>query len=384
MIRPAGQHRADADTVGSVIYRGVVRPGLLALSRRDPEVAHEWLIQRLAMVARHPGLTRLLAMAAGASRPEGGREVFGLRFPNPIGLAAGFDKNGAALPALAALGFGFLEAGTVTRHPQRGQPRPRIWRYAGQQALINAMGFPNWGADAVAALQAVRPQVPVPVGWNLSKSMTTPLEETAEDICASLRALHPYADYFVVNVSSPNTPGLRDLHGRRELTELLHAVGMQARRLAASAGLTRARPVLLKISPDLQPAQLDSVIEVAVAAGIAGIIATNTTLERGLVSGAIPDRGGVSGRPLHTCAVSMVRHLVAELDGRLPVVGVGGISSPETALRMLDVGASLVQIFTGLIFEGPWLIRRLRRATRSWSSTDGVTADVAYNPLRPL
>jgi dihydroorotate dehydrogenase len=349
-----------------VIYRRTLRPALFTWSRADPECAHELAVRNLARISRHPALVRAMSALLRTSHRAGAREVFGVRFPGPVGLAAGFDKNGAGLPALAALGFGFLEAGTVTRHAQPGHPRPRTWRYARRQSLVNAMGFPNNGAATVAAAQRRRAPVPVPVGWNVSKSMTTPVEEAAQDICESVRLLHPFADFFIVNVSSPNTPGLRRLEGRDHLEALLRAVGAELDAIARPAS---PRPLLVKISPDLTPSQLDDVVDVALATGIAGIVATNTSVDRRalLAPQRVPDRGGVSGRALADRSLVTVRHLAAAADGRLAIVGAGGIDSPDAAQRMLDAGASLVEVYTGLIYQGPSLVRRIDRRVRdSW------------------
>jgi dihydroorotate dehydrogenase len=273
------------------------------------------------------------------------------------------DKNGVALPGWAALGFGHVEVGTVTRHPQPGNPRPRVYRLPASGALINRMGFNNRGADALAArLRALGP-LPVPLGISIGKSKVTPVEEAVDDYRASLRALYPFGDYFAVNVSSPNTPGLRGLQDRAQLADLL--AGLRAE--ADSLGGQR-KPLLVKIAPDLTDHAVAEVLEVCSSHGVAGLIATNTTLSRdGLdpsdaVTGAEP--GGLSGRPLAERARAVVAFAHHETGGALPIVGVGGITGPDDAARMLDAGASLVQLYTGFIYAGPWLVRSISRAAR--------------------
>jgi dihydroorotate dehydrogenase len=265
------------------------------------------------------------------------------------------DKDGRALPTWPALGFGFVEVGTVTRHPQPGNPKPRLFRLPASGALINRMGFNNQGAAALADRLAAGGRPPVPLGISLGKSKVTPVAEAVEDYLASLRLLRPYADYLAVNISSPNTPGLRSLQGRDQLTELLAA-------LIAEAGRT---PVLIKIAPDLSDHAVGEVLEVCGAHGVAGLIATNTTLSRDGLASAETDlgteAGGLSGRPLTERALKVVDFVHRESGGALPVIGVGGIMAPDDALRLLDAGASLVQVYTGFIYRGPGLVRAVNR-----------------------
>ena len=349
-----------------LIYRSTLRPAAFTFSRGDPERAHDAVLRQLAYISRHPALVRALAAASGAEKLHGTRELFGLQFRSPIGLAAGFDKNGLALPALAALGFGFLEAGGVTQHRQPGHPRPRIWRYARDEALINAMGFPNHGSEAVAAALRRAPRPDIPVGWNVAKSMVTPLDDAADDYCATITALHPYADFFVLNVSSPNTPGLRGLQDRDALDQLLTRITLHLEGLRTQTRVEKRRPLLVKIAPDVTDAELDDIVAVVLDSGIDGIVATNTSVQRHLLRSAEPvDRGGLSGRAIHHLSVEVVRKLSARLAGRIPIIGVGGVSDVATAQHMLDAGASLVQVYTGLIYQGPGLVRRLNRALRA-------------------
>jgi dihydroorotate dehydrogenase len=349
-----------------MLYRRAVRPLLFARDR-DPETVHGEVLRLLAGISRSPALTRALALVGGglvgaARDPRLERQVFGLRFPNPIGLAAGFDKNGVAAPALAALGFGFVEIGTVTRLPQAGNPRPRLFRLPADGALINRMGFNNAGAAAVAAQLARLPRPGVPLGVSLGKSRATPLEEAEGDYLSALELLYPYADYFAINVSSPNTPGLRALQERARLDALLAALTGRLGALEAAEGRTRGRPLLVKVSPDLEGAALTDVVEVCLARGVDGLIATNTTLGREGLSASVTQEGGLSGRPLHARAVGAVGRLRALAGERLPIVGCGGVSTPDDAMRMLDAGATLLQLYTGFIYEGPGLAPRLARA----------------------
>ena len=352
------------------MYRTLVRRALFAYSRGDPERAHDLSIGLLERAGDDGHALTAIRRSCRVPADDGrGKAVFGLWFPNPVGLAAGFDKNGRALPAFAAMGFGFVEAGTVTRFAQAGKDRPRIFRFPQDSALINRMGFPNRGSDAVAAAAARAHSLPVPLGWNIGKSLVTPLEEATDDYLYTLRALYPHGDFFTLNVSSPNTPGLRDLQNKQALDELLSAVMAETTRLTADGAAPK--PVLLKITPDLSEAGLDDVVEVAVNRGIAGIIATNTTLGRDGLSHRTGEVGGLSGRPLAARSLATVTSLARRLDGRLPIVGVGGIHSPKAADRMLDAGASLVQLYTGFIFEGPQLIRDINARVRErWLGPD--------------
>lgn len=348
-----------------MLYRHLLRPALFRLDR-DPEDAHERVLDWLAYVSRHPALTRALAVATGAGGECGVRDIFGLRFPNPVGLAAGLDKNGVAVPALAALGFGFVEIGTITASAQPGNPRPRLFRLPSEEALINRMGFNNQGAEWVAAHLARSARVGVPVGISLGKSKITPLDEATGDYLRSLDLLYPFGDYFAVNVSSPNTPGLRALQERDRLDELVRALVERLRLRATREGRSGAKSLLVKVAPDLDEAALDELVEVCLGAGVRGLIAVNTTVSREGLSSAVPGKlreeaGGLSGRPLRARALEVVRRLHAKAGDRLPIIGCGGIFTTDDARRMLDAGASLVQVYTGFIYEGPGLPRRLAR-----------------------
>ncbi|HEX6797707.1 MAG TPA: quinone-dependent dihydroorotate dehydrogenase [Ktedonobacterales bacterium] len=353
-----------------MLYRRVLRPALFRASSGDPEAIHERVLALLARVSRSPAATAALARAAALAVPgsqAAPREVFGLRFPNPVGLAAGFDKNAIAVPALAALGFGFVEIGTITAQPQPGNPRPRLFRLAEDAALINRMGFNNAGAAAVAARLAQLPRLPVPLGISLGKSKVTPLDEAVGDYLDSLDRLYLYGDYFAVNISSPNTPGLRALHERDRLDVLLAALTARLRERTVAEGRSAPRPLLVKVAPDLDDAALEEVVDVALARGVSGLIAVNTTVAREGMGLRAPEyllneTGGLSGRPLFARALAVVTRLHALAGGRLPIVGCGGIFTPDDARRMLDAGASLVQLYTGFIYEGPMVARRIARA----------------------
>jgi len=348
------------------IYRHLLRPALFNVAGRDADAIHERVLGMLARVSESPRLTRGLARFAALAWPGDlgrPREVFGLHFPHPVGLAAGFDKNARAVPALAALGFGFIEIGTITQHAQPGNPRPRLFRLPSDQALINRMGFNNDGADAIAKRLARQPEATVPLGISLGKSKVTPLEDAVADYLASLDRLYPWADYFAVNVSSPNTPGLRALQERDRLDALLAA--LQARlRERAEMESGRIKPLLVKVAPDLDEAALDELVEVCLARGASGLIAVNTTISRDGLSAAVPatrrdEPGGLSGRPLHARAVEVVRLLAKRAEGRLPIIGCGGVFTVDDAQRLLDAGASLLQLYTSFIYEGPGIARYL-------------------------
>jgi dihydroorotate dehydrogenase len=347
------------------MYKQLLRPILFRLRRGDAEGAHEATLAALALVSRSRLLLRAVAAGCAFNHPSLQRTVFGLRFPNPLGLAAGMDKDGAALPAWAALGFGFVEVGTVTWRAQPGNPRPRLFRLPGNEALINRMGFNNAGAAALAEHLWAAPPLPIPLGVSIGKSKLTPIEAAVDDYTASFRALFDRADYFAVNVSSPNTPGLRALQDRAQLDALLAALARENAELARRRSLP-PRPILVKIAPDLAEPAIAELLGVCADHGVAGIVAVNTTVSRDGLAGASPaiaaEAGGLSGRPLAARAREVVRFVARETGGRLPIVGVGGIFCPDDARAMLDAGASLLQVYTGLVYEGPLLPRQICRA----------------------
>ncbi len=327
-------------------YEKLVRPLLFLF---DPETAHHFAINWLRRASDVDLALRMLQGFRPAPKPK---RLFGVNFPNPVGLAAGFDKNGVALPAWEALGFGFIEIGTVTSKPQPGNPRPRIFRYAAEHALINRLGFNNDGADVIAnRLRRLResgrwPQVPV--GINIGKSKATPLDEAPADYLHSFRRLRNFADYVVLNVSSPNTPGLRKLQEPESLSILLRAIRGENR---------TARPLVVKISPDVSSAQLEEIISICEENQIAGIIATNTTLDHSSLPSERDETGGLSGAPLRAKSTELVRTIAAR--STIPVIGSGGIFDAESAREKMEAGAQLLQIYTGFIYRGPALLREI-------------------------
>ncbi|HET9015005.1 MAG TPA: quinone-dependent dihydroorotate dehydrogenase [Thermomicrobiaceae bacterium] len=337
------------------LYRGVVYP---ALSRLDAEQAHRLTLRALDGLERLPAGLPLLRGFAGPTDDRLRVARFGLRFPNPVGVAAGLDKDGEAAAALLALGFGAVEVGTVTPRPQPGNPRPRVWRLTDQGAIVNAMGFPSAGAAAVRARLAGR-TLPGVLGVNLGKNRETPAERAAEDYAAVLEALWDVAGYVVVNVSSPNTPGLRDLQRRAALVEILGTVADVNRRGARLHGAPE-RPVLVKLAPDLDEAGLEDAIAGAVEGGAAGLVVSNTTSGRAGLHAPVPEHpGGLSGRPLRERATALTRAARRLTGGRLPIVGVGGIADAADVIERMRAGASLVQLYTGFVFGGPALPGRI-------------------------
>lgn len=340
------------------MYKRLVFP---LLSQVDPETAHERTVSLLAYGQSRAGRPFLHRLAGNI--PQQPVRVFGLTFPNVLGMAAGFDKDVRVAAGLAALGFGHVEVGTLTPRPQAGNPRPRIFRLALDKALINRMGFPNEGvATAVPHLKALSQQKrDFILGISLGKQKETPLEEADQDYIAVMQAVYPYGDYLVVNISSPNTPGLRDLQGGDYLGHLLRALITENQKLAYQHQLP-PRPLLVKIAPDLSWAELDEILTAVQDTAIDGIIATNTTLSRdGLLSAASEEVGGLSGRPLADHSTEIIAHIHRKTNGRLPIIGVGGIFTAADICAKLDAGATLVQLYTALIYEGPTLPGRLLR-----------------------
>jgi dihydroorotate dehydrogenase len=305
-----------------------------------------------------PGVSLVFQFVYGFKHKNLVREVFGLRFENPVGLAAGFDKNAYLVDEYANLGFGFIEVGTVTPKAQVGNPMPRLFRLPEDEALINRMGFNNDGMFAMQKRLASR-KSKVIVGGNLGKNKVTPNEEAEEDYCLSFETLFNDVDYFAVNVSSPNTPNLRALQEKEPLKKLL----IRLQKLNQSK--QKPKPILLKIAPDLTNEQLDDVIEIVLETNLAGIIATNTTLSReGLKSSAdlSNEMGGLSGRPLRERSTEVIAYLHDKSKGKIPIVGVGGIHSAEDAIEKLKAGACLIQLYSGFIYEGPGLIKEINQA----------------------
>jgi dihydroorotate dehydrogenase len=341
------------------VYKQFAKPLLFKL---DAERAHHFTFDNLKRAASWPGAKAVLRGLYNYQHPSLAREVFGLKFPNPVGLAAGLDKNAVLTDELATMGFGFVEIGTVTPRPQPGNPQPRLFRLPVDEALINRMGFNNDGATVVAERLRQRKNRQLIIGGNIGKNKDTPNEQAADDYVAAFEALAEVVDYFVVNVSSPNTPGLRELQDKKPLISLLQQV--QARNLARAT----PRPLLLKIAPDLTDAQLDDILEIARETKLSGLVATNTTIARPetlrtpAATVAAHGAGGLSGRPLRERATEVIRYLHQRSEGGLPIIGAGGIHSAQDALDKLAAGASLVQLYTGFIYEGPGLVRQINRA----------------------
>ncbi len=348
------------------LYRDVLRPLLFSGLRADPETLKVRLLQTLHWI----GTSQATGILAGLERlfcyqdPVLQVKLWGLTFPNPIGLAAGFDKDGLGLAVWPSLGFGFVEVGTVTAQAQPGNPKPRLFQLPQDRAGLNRMGFNNQGAAALAERLRQLPQHRIPIGVNLGKSKVTPLEEAAADYLASFRLLKDLGDYFVVNVSSPNTPGLRSLQATEQLEPILVALQQENQ---------GQKPLLVKIAPDLDWPQIDGILELAQIHQLAGIVATNTTLRRdNLKTHSLPggrplteEAGGISGAPLRARSTEVIRYIHQTTQGKLPIIGVGGIFTLADALEKLEAGASLLQVYTGWVYEGPGLVPRLLRGLAS-------------------
>jgi len=323
----------------------------------EPEISHQFTLQTLQIAGNFPlsnwSLTQLYKVP---SKPV---QAFGLTFKNPVGLAAGYDKDGVAIRGLAALGFGHVEIGTVTPRPQSGNPRPRVFRLLEDEAVINRMGFPGKGAEFVGnQLLVISNSRPTIIGVNLGKNKDTPLEEAAEDYIELMHRFIFLADYLTINISSPNTVGLRRLQGREMLEQLLGAI--QRVREQITLGRGGNAPILVKLSPDMNKEELDDAVGVILDKGMDGIIATNTTLAReGLRSKYRGETGGLSGSPLAAGSEAVLCQVVKLVDGKVPIISVGGIMSPEDAKKRLALGASLVQVYTGLIYRGPKLVQEI-------------------------
>ena len=346
-----------------MVYRSLVRP---ILFRLPPETAHELALHSLSLIP-----PRLIARHF-----DNPISRFGLSFPNPVGLAAGFDKNGIALQPLAALGFGFIEAGTVTHHPQPGNPRPRLFRLSEDQALINRAGFNNDGAAAFARrVEHRRPDCVL--GVSIGKSKITPLEKATEDYLASFELVYKVADYVAVNVSSPNTPQLRELQQSEQLASLLSA--LQTRRRELQERYRKQVPLLVKLSPDLDRGDLEMIVDVIERLQIDGIIATNTTVSReNLRTDAkrvqACGEGGLSGKPLSNRATSIIARLYELTRGRIPLIGVGGIFNAEDAWEKISAGASLVQLYTGFIYQGPYIAQQINEGLAKILAREGIAS----------
>ncbi len=349
------------------LYQSGIRPILFSALKADPEWLHQQTLRLLALLDstsdRPPTswvqtqLQQTYCLSDAAIQ----QTLWGLKFPNPLGLAAGFDKDGVAASIWGSLGFGFAELGTVTFQAQPGNPRPRLFRLAQDQAALNRMGFNNRGAEALATrlLQRAGCPRPVPLGINLGKSKVTPLEEAAADYLGSFRLLKDLGDYFVVNVSSPNTPGLRLLQDAAQLSQIVEALQQENQ---------GRKPILVKIAPDLEWEAIADVLNLAQTYQLAGIVATNTTIRRDILKtqrieatgkSVSEEAGGISGAPLRQRSTEVIRFIYQETQGKLPIIGVGGIFTAEDAWEKITAGASVIQVYTGWVYEGPWMVRRI-------------------------
>lgn len=334
------------------MYKQIIRPLLFQF---DPEKVHHFSFKSLQLLHQLPGLGRLLNRRFAVKNKALEREVFGIKFPNPVGLAAGFDKDAKLYKELSNLGFGFIEIGTLTPKPQEGNPKKRLFRLKEDQGIINRMGFNNQGVNI--AVERLKNKGQIIVGGNIGKNKVTPNEEAVNDYLYNFEALFPYVDYFVVNVSSPNTPNLRDLQEKEPLTKLLQQLQ------EVNRTKSKSKPILLKIAPDLSNAQLDDIIDIVSVTKIAGVIATNTTIGRdNLVSKNKVETGGLSGKPLTSRSTEVIRYLHQQSNGSFPIIGVGGIHTPADALEKLEAGASLIQLYTGFVYEGPSLVKNINLA----------------------
>jgi dihydroorotate dehydrogenase len=343
------------------VYKHFIKP---LLFKKNPEDAHHFTFSWIKKTFTLPIIKPLIKSLFQYENPVLEREVFGLKFKNPVGLAAGFDKDAKLIDEMALLGFGFIEIGTLTPKPQDGNPLPRLFRLPQDEALINRMGFNNGGVEE-AVKRLKKRNTKILIGGNIGKNKITPNEEALYDYLYCLEVLHPYVDYFVVNVSSPNTPNLRELQEKEPLKKLLSEVK------AANEKKKLPKPILLKIAPDLTIGQLDDIVEIALETKIDGIIATNTTIERDMLQTPKDEieaigAGGVSGRILAKRSTEVIKYLAVQSNHTFPIIGVGGIFSAQDAIDKLEAGASLVQIYTGMIYEGPSLVRKIKKGLASY------------------
>lgn len=339
-----------------MLYKNFIKP--LAF-RFDPERAHHLTVSTFRNVLSIPILSSLIKSRFKLEDSSLSKEVFGILFPNPVGLAAGFDKDGKYYDVMSHLGFGFIEIGTVTPVPQDGNPQPRMFRLPKDQGLINRMGFNNEGVDAMVSRLKNRKKTKVIIGGNIGKNKVTPNAEATSDYEICFEKLYPHVDYFVVNVSSPNTPDLRALQDKEPLTQLLSHV------MHLRSSKETKKPVLLKIAPDLSQGQLDDVLDIVKEVKLDGIIATNTTIDRSNLDTNINEvefigNGGLSGLPLRHKSLDIVKYIRSK-NPTLPIIGVGGITEPEHAIAMMDAGADLVQVYSGMVYSGPSLIKNIKK-----------------------
>ncbi len=340
------------------MYNLLIKPILFLFT---PERAHHITLTLFNILLSIPLVGSLVKSFYRVEDKKLERQLFGLTFPNPVGLAAGFDKDGKHYKTMAALGFGFVEVGTVTPKGQVGNPQPRLFRLKSDEALINRMGFNNDGMQALVDRMKKGRLQNIVIGGNIGKNKTTPNENAADDYVQCFEALFPYVDYFVVNVSSPNTPNLRALQDKEPLTKLLTLLQ------DLNHQKTKPKPILLKIAPDLTDSQLDDIIDIVTTTKIEGVIATNTTISRANLKTTESHikkigAGGLSGQPLKQRSTEVIRYLNTKSNGKLVIIGVGGIASPTDAIEKLEAGASLIQIYSGLVYQGPTLVKKINQA----------------------
>lgn len=334
------------------MYKVFIKPILFLF---DPEWVHHTVFSTLKLIHRIPGMGNLIKEFYQVKDQRLERKLFGLTFPNPVGLAAGFDKDAKLYKELSNFGFGFIEIGTLTPKPQPGNPKKRLFRLPEDGGLINRMGFNNEGVEA--AIERLKRNKGILIGGNIGKNKLTPNEEAVSDYVQCFEALFPHVDYFVVNVSSPNTPNLRALQDKEPLTHLLQTLK------DLNHSKSKPKPILLKIAPDLTEEQLVDIIDIITSVKIDGLIATNTTLSReGLYSENKSEMGGLSGKPVTKKSTEVIRFLHEKSKNAFPIIGVGGIHSPEDAIEKLEAGASLVQLYTGFVYEGPGVVKRINKA----------------------
>jgi dihydroorotate dehydrogenase len=334
------------------MYKVFIKPILFLF---DPEWVHHTVFSTLKLIHRIPGMGNLIKGFYQVKDQRLERKLFGLTFPNPVGLAAGFDKDAKLYKELSNFGFGFIEIGTLTPKPQPGNPKKRLFRLPEDGGLINRMGFNNEGVEA--AIERLKRNKGILIGGNIGKNKLTPNEEAVSDYVQCFEALFPHVDYFVVNVSSPNTPNLRALQDKEPLTHLLQTLK------DLNHSKSKPKPILLKIAPDLTEEQLVDIIDIITSVKIDGVIATNTTLSReGLYSENKSEMGGLSGKPVTKKSTEVIRFLHEKSKNAFPIIGVGGIHSPEDAIEKLEAGASLVQLYTGFVYEGPGVVKRINKA----------------------
>ncbi|HRE74394.1 MAG TPA: quinone-dependent dihydroorotate dehydrogenase [Flavobacteriales bacterium] len=339
------------------MYKLLLKPLLFLF---DPEKVHHFIFRMIRITQAIPGMKALIRKSFITKNRQLEREVFGITFPNPVGLAAGFDKDARVYDQLSSYGFGFIEIGTITPRAQEGNPKPRLFRLPADEALINRMGFNNGGVD-MAVERLKNRSAGLIIGGNIGKNKITPNEDADKDYAICFEALFNHVDYFVVNVSSPNTPNLRELQEKEPLKKLLG--GLMDQNLKKN----KPKPILLKIAPDLTNEQLDDIIEIVAETKIAGVIATNTTISREGLKTPVQKTenigaGGLSGKPVKNRSTEVIRYLSEKSNKSFPIIGVGGIHSPEDAIEKLNAGASLIQLYTGFIYEGPSLVKRINKS----------------------